>query len=271
VPEPAVLSSDAFPAASLQMHEAIWHARKDIEEVLGWAKWASIWLLSLGALAVAYVFFRTYTIWIEVGGLADLFIGGAVFVITAVGVLRSSWKAEKLVQDWEDSVLPFLYSVKFELLPYSGPDREHDIWERYQSIYRNLSKADPKSLTTAWARFFSNSTLKFNDTVKGTKKRLYPFNLYCSIGDTWGLFVRRFEQATPVSKAQIETLKAELEDRRKRFGQSNWVIGVFSSSGFQPEAVEYAQSDEGWIKGDFPLDLIQETATGYRVIWVESD
>jgi hypothetical protein len=262
---------DALPAASLQMHEAFWHARRDIERVLDWAKWTSAWLISLGILAVAYVFLWYRTIWIEVAGLADLLIGGAIFVATAFGVLWSSRKATRVVEEWREAVLPFLYTVKFELLPYSGPDREHDIWNRYRSIYKDFTRADPESLRTAWARFWTNSTLKFKEEVKGTKKRRHVFSVYCYVGDSWGLFVRRFDQADPVSKGQLESFKSEIEDRRKRSSETTIVVGAFSKAGFQPEAIEYAQSDEGAINKSFPIDLIQETDTGYSVVWVSSD
>lgn len=271
MPEPPEQRLDSLPAASLQIHDAIWHARKDIERVLGWAKWASLWLISLGALAVAYVFFRYLTIWIEVVGLADLLIGGAIFVATAFGVFYSSWKAQRLVQDWEDSMLPFLYAVKFELLPYAGPDREHDIWQRYMSIYRDFTRADPAWKSSAWRRFWTNSTLKFNEELKGTKKSRHRFSVYCYVGDTWGLFVRRLEQSTPVSKSQLEELKREVEDRRKRSSETHCIAGAFTTSGFAPEAIAFAQSEDGLINHEYPIDLIRETETGYAVEWVESD
>jgi hypothetical protein len=271
VPDPPEPGLDSLPAASLQIQDAIWHARRDIEGVLGWAKWASLWLISLGALAVAYAFFRNVTIWIEVAGLADLLIGGVIFVATAFGVFYSSWKAQRLVQDWEDSMLPFLYTVKFELLPYAGPDREHDIWQRYMSIYRDLTRADPSWKTSAWRRFWTNSTLKFNEEVKGTKKSRHRFSVYCYVGDAWGLFVRRFEQPAAVTKAQLEELKREIEDRRKRTSETHCIIGAFASAGFSPDAVEFAKSDEGLINKEYPIDLIRETETGYAVEWVESD
>lgn len=253
------------------MHEAFWHARKDIELVLDWAKWASVWLITLGGLAVAYVFLRTWTIWVEVAGLADLLIGGLIFVATAFGVLWSSRKAVKVVEEWRETVLPFLYTVKFELLPYAGPDREHDIWQRYKSIYKDFSRADPESLRTAWARFWTISTLKFNEEVKGTKKARHRFSVYSYVGDSWGLFVRRFDQSDLVSRAQLETFKQEIEDRRKRSSEHNCVVGAFSKSGFQPDAIEYVQSDEGEINKEFSMDLIRETGTGYAVVWVSSD
>ena len=253
------------------MNEAFWHARRDLERVLDWAKWAAAWLISLGGLAMAYVFLRTWTIWVEVVGLADLLIGGFIFVATAFGVLWSSRKAGKVVEDWQEIVLPFLYTVKFELLPYSGPDREHDIWERYKSIYKDFSRADPEYLRNPWNRFWTNGAVKFNDEAKGTKKRRYRFSVYSYVGDSWGLFVRRYDQPEPVSKAQLLTLKVEVEDRRKHASETNCVIGAFSTHGFRLDAIEFTQSDEGRVAKDFTIDLIQETDTGYAVVWVSSD
>jgi hypothetical protein len=253
------------------MHESFWHARRDLDRVLNWAKWASAWLISLGVLAVAYVFLWYRTIWVEVAGLADLLIGGVIFVATAFGVLWSSRKASRVLDEWREAVLPFLYTVKFELLPYSGPDREHDIWNRYRSIFKDFNRADPESRLTAWARFWNVSTLKFNEEVKGTRKQRHRFSVYCYVGDSWGLFVRRFDQLDPVSRAQLESYKKEIEDRRKRSSETTIVVGAFSKTGFQPEAVEYAQSEAGEVGKEYPIDLIRETETGYSVVWVSSD
>jgi hypothetical protein len=113
--------------------------------------------------------------------------------------------------------------------------------------------------------------VKFNDEAKGTKKRRYQFSVYSYVGDSWGLFVRRYDQPEPVSKSQLQTLKAEVEDRRKRASETNCVIGAFSKNGFQPDAIEFTESDEGRVEKEFPIDLIQETDTGYAVVWVSSD
>lgn len=260
-----------MPAASLQMHEAFWNARRDLELVLEWAKWAAVWLISLGGFAVAYVFLIRWRIWVGLAGLGDLLIGGAIFVATAFGVLWSSRKAGKVVEEWRETVLPFLYTVKFELFPYAGPDREHDIWRRYESIYKDFTRADPETPRTTWARFWSNSALRFNDEVKGTKKTHHRFSIYSYVGDSWGLFVRRFDQPDPISKSQLEQFKNEVEDRRKRASERTCVIGAFSKSGFQPDAIDYAQSEAGEIEKEFPIDLIRETDTGYSVVWVSSD
>lgn len=262
----------SLPAASLQIHEELWHVREDLRGVLEWATLASIWLISLGGLALAYVFTPRGSYvggFVDVAGLLDLVLGGFAFVGTSVWVLLRSRRTDRNVEDWVEGMLPFLYQVKFELLPYAGPDREHDIWARFKSIYRDLAEADSPSLDARFARRLGTRALRFHEEVKGRKAR-HTFDLYASVGQERGLFVRRFAQAAPVTRAQLENLKSEVEDRVKRSAQDSCVVAAVAVGGFEPGAVTYAQSDEGCIMGDFPMDLIQETETGYRIVSVES-
>lgn len=269
--EPPTPSS--LPAASLQIHEELWHARKDLREALAWTKFASIWLISLGALSVAALIVRSSTLpgaIVDAIGLSDLILGGLLFVGTSPVVLFRSIRAQRRVEEWIDSTLPFLYRVKFELLPHSGPDRAHDIWERYKSIYRDLAPADSPGFSARIGRRLGNTLLKFGSEIRGKTSR-HLFTVYATVGTDRGLFVRRFESDAPVGRADLEAFKAEVEDRLKRAKEGSCVVGAFSRAGFSNEAVAFVQGEKALVDGDYPIDLIRETESGYEIVWVESD
>jgi hypothetical protein len=269
ISDPQTPSLETLSAQSLELHGAIWQARQYIGVLVSWAWWVSLWLISLGALALAYFFFPT-VYWISLVGYLDLTGWGVIFVGLAPRALLSSRKANRLVRAWEETILPFVYTVTFELLPYSGPDREHDIWDRYKSIYQDLSKAESKGVIEVVARVLGFSGVEFNAKIRFLSKR-HAFNIASSIGFTRRLFVRRLEQSAPVTRIQLREFKEEIEDGIK-FIDKQWdnIIGVFSPAGFEQDAVDYAQSEAGLVYGDFSMDLVQETETGYRVVQVRS-
>src|SRR5208282_5280130 len=98
----------SLPAASLQVHEDLWEARGKISEVLSWARWASIWLISLPIIYGLKLFLPDI---VQIGQLAllDLYLGGFAFVVTATWIVVRAWRAEQTIEDWEDRMLPFFY------------------------------------------------------------------------------------------------------------------------------------------------------------------
>jgi hypothetical protein len=251
-------------AASLRIDEDLGTGRTDLEGALGWTRAASWWLISLGILAVVYVLYPHSRV-VELLAVLDLAVGGMCFAATAFWILRLHRRSQHRAEDWEASFLPLLYRVKFEMLPYSGTDRLHDAWERYKSVYRDLSWADTKSAPGKRRRPLLKAMLKFHGEVTGAKAP-HSFDVYCSIGSERGFFARRFDQSVPVSKSQLEVLKADVEDVRKRFGERKCIVAALSPADFEPGAVEYALSEEGRVDGKFPLDLIQEAGTGFTVV-----
>lgn len=259
----------ALPAASLDVHDKIWHARDDFEKVLNWGIWTSIWILILAGLGVAFIWLHASFVYQTVA-LLVLIIGGLVFAIWSVRTLWISIRARRRLLDWEDAILPFLYRVKFELFPFTGTDRAHDIWERYKSIYQDLAEIESRSLSARFSRWLGSSALKFNKEIKGSKKR-HTFDIY---GATYGkrtLFVRRFDQSTPVTGAQLSEFKSEIEDRLKRIDEHICIIGAFSAGGFAADALSFVEDDANLVDKDYPIDLIRETDNGYSIVWVDSN
>jgi len=269
VDQSPVGSLNALPAGSLDIHDRIWHARDDLERVLVWGIWTSIWLLSLGALAVAYIWFRSQPVY-ELIALLDLIIGGIAFVGWSVRTLWISVRARRLLIDWEEAILPFLYHIKFEMFPFVGTDRARDIWERYKSIYQDLAEIESGTVRARINLRLGSSALKFRSEVKGLKER-HTFDIY---GATFGkrtLFVRRFEQTSPVTKKQLASFKSEIEDRLKRVNEHICIVGAFANSGFDADALVYVEEDESLIQKEYPIDLILETENGYSVVFVDSN
>lgn len=267
--ESAASGLPALPAASLDVHDRIWHSRDDLKRVLSWGIWTSVWLLSLGGLAVAFLWFHAYLTY-QATALLDLIVGGVFFVTWSVRTLWISVRARRRLLDWEDAILPFLYRVKFELLPYVGTDRARDIWERYKSVYQDLSEIESKSLAARINLRLGRSELKFGSVIKG-KKEKHTFDIY---GATFGqrtLFVRRFDQETQVTQDQLERFKGEVEDRLKRVEEHICVVGAFSRAGFGPDAISYVEDEKNRVDESYPIDLIRETDTGYAVVFVDSD
>jgi len=259
--------ADSLPAASIEVHERLWHAVSDIDGVLVWTQWVSVWLFSLAILGFLSIYFSLA----RLVGLLDLIFGGILFVITAAGNLVTSRKARRLLDEWDEAMLPFLYSVKFEMLPVTETPRERDIWDRYKSLHRNLrmaEKSDPISRAfrrTAPGKFFITSELKFNSNVKG-RKTSPEFNVYAKAEDKVVLFVRRFGGSAPTSRIELEQLESDVQDCLKRRNADEVLVGAFSAAGFSPEAIAFANSDEHLIAEEFDLDLVEEKGNGYRVV-----
>jgi len=257
----------SLPAASIDVHERLWHAVSEIDGLLAWTQWVAVWLFSLAILG----FLSLYISLARPIGLLDLILGGIPFVITGAGNIVASRKARKMLYEWDEAMLPFLYSVKFELLPVTETPREHDIWNRYKSLYRNLERAeksDPISRAfrrTAPGKFFMTSDLKFNSNVKG-RKTSPKFNVYARAEDRVILFVRRFEGAVPTTRKELEQLELDVQDCLRRNNADETIVGAFSAAGFAPEAIDFANSDEHVIEGEFEVDLVEEKGNGYRVV-----
>ena len=266
--ESEVSGVGALSAAALQLNRELGNARTEIESAMGWTRAASVWLVSVGALTLLYFLYPSIRI-LSLLVLLDLVVGGACFVATAFWILRLYRASQRRVEAWEVTFLPLLYRVKFELLPYSGADRLHDAWDRYKSVYRDLSWADPRSDNGAREKPLRKTVLRFETEVPGSDGT-HPFGIYCSVGTERGFFARRYEQSVPVSRSQLEVLKSDVEDARKKFGERKCVVAALSPADFEPEAIEFALSPEGYVEGRFPLDLIHEATTGFTVVSVGS-
>lgn len=252
------------PSTAFQAQEILWEVRGQIFSILRWAFWAELWLASLAGLALATLFLRYLLDFLLLdligGGLIVGFLGGIFAILPA-------WRAKNALEDWEEEMLPFIYSVKFELLPAKDGDRLLDIWDRYKVIYRSLSSID---VPRTGSRFYDAETLKYRSMVKGKKAR-HEFDIYARIASDFVLLVRRYTDPSPVSLTSIQTLKSDAEDVVKRANPSDFVVGAFSASGFAPEAIAFCQSDAGKVDEDVPIDLIGETAQGYSIVSVVID
>lgn len=254
-------SIDSLPAASLQIHQELWEASEKISSILSWAEAVGIWLVSLPLIFLASSF------WHQVLILAylDLIVGGAVFVVTGAFGIFEAHRAKGVMDEWESRMLPFFYVVKFELLPVQEPTRELDIWKRFQSLYGSLDEVGK----TRTLMFSSKPKVEFNAQVKG-KKSKHSFSVYGRQGDDMLLLVRRYTGEQPVGVEDLQSLRDEAADVVRYERPSVHVVAAFSSSGFAPEAVEYARREDSLVSGAL-IDLIRETPTGYTVVSVLTD
>lgn len=266
-------SMAALPAASMEVHENLWHATEDISEILSWAQWISVWLFTVGILGVFSIYSHIAYIILVI----DLILGGFLAIISAAFNFAKARKSQKILEDWDSEMLPFLYSVKFELLPSEKGESERDIWNRYKSVFRDLQNAEPKTRLDRWLQsdsgtlgMFATSQLKFNGEVKG-RRGPHKFHIYARTPVGRLLFVKRFTHSEPVSRSELEQLKGDVEDVLKRVGSEYLIVGAFASGGFAQEAVEYSSSEEARIEEETPMDLIQELPSGFRVISVLPD
>lgn len=160
---------DSVPADSLLVHEQLWEATDGISGVLGWAEAASIWLVSLPVIFGASLFWHQV---LEYSYL-DLFGGGAIFLVTGAFNILQTHRAKGVLEEWESKMLPFFYTVKFELLPVQEPTREQDIWKRFQALYPALSAQKRHRI----GLMGGPPKVQFNEQVKG-KKGKHSFNVY---------------------------------------------------------------------------------------------
>jgi hypothetical protein len=252
---------DAFPASSIQVHQDLWESSEVISDVFEWAFWASVWLVSLPIIFLVSLFFHQVQFW----AYLDLFGGGALFVAGGVLTILKSFRARRVMERWESRMTPFFYAVKFDLLPMQGPSREEDIWKRYQSLFRSLASVGKPS----WFPLSTSGKVEFNADVKG-KKGKHRFNLRARADNGMLLLVRRFQLEAPVGRDDLQKLRDDAADVVRYEGPKNHVVAAFSASGFTPEAIEFAQSEESLVQ-DAWVDLVRETPTGYRVVSVPSD
>jgi hypothetical protein len=252
------------PSTAYESQEILWEVRGQIFSILKWAFWTALWIVSLAILGFFTIFFRDVLAFL----VLDLLLGGAlVGVFGVIFAILPARRAESALEEWEEKMLPFIYSVKFELLPAKGPDRLFDIWDRYKVIYRPLSSAD---VPRTGSRFYHAETLNYHSKVKGKEGR-HEFDIYARVSDQFVLLVRRYSDATPVTLSEIQALKKEAEDVLKRIGPSDFAVGAFAASGFAPEAVSFCQSESGRVDDGEPVDLIQETAQGYAIVSLVTD
>jgi hypothetical protein len=249
------------PSTAYEAQEILWEVRGRIFSILSWAFWTAIWLVSLAVLGLTTVFLRSVFVVL----VLDLLLGGILVGVTgAVFAILPARRAEAALQEWEETMLPFIYSVKFELLPAQDGDRLADIWDRYKVIYRPLSDAD---VPRTGSRFYHSTTLKYRSTVRG-KRGAYQFDVYARVADKFVLLVRRYSDSIPVTLSAIQTLKSDSEDVLKRLDPSEFVVGAFAASGFTPDAVAFCQSDVGRVDEGASIDLIQEIPEGYSIVSV---
>src|SRR5580658_8492321 len=254
-------SLDSLPAASLQIHEELWNAGEKISGVLSWAQAVAVWLVSLP------VVFGFSLAWKQVLTYAylDLFAGGAIFVVTGALTVVEAHRAKAVLDEWEERMLPFFYTVKFELLPVQESTREQDIWKRYQSLYESL----PRSDKTGTLMIGGSTKVQFNAEVKG-KKGKHDFAIFGRKDTEMVLLVKRYSGELPVGLEQIRLLRDEAEDVIRYLRPDNHVVAAFSRSGFTNEAIEFAKSEDSMVN-DAWIDLVQETQSGYKVISVLTD
>jgi hypothetical protein len=261
VSEPAVVAYPSVPGAAIDIHEELWNASEDISTVLTWAALVGVWILLLAAVALASL------VWPVLHGYAFviLYLGGALAAGTSIYMVYLSLHSQALLNAWDVAFMPFLYAVKFEMLPVEGADRSKDIWSRYKSLWRDLEYAEPKSRL---AKIWHPSKLRFGADIKG-KKVSHRFDVYAKIENRLSLFVRRF--AGLVTEIDLRNLKEDCEDVLKKEGTESYVVGSFSSGGYTPGALAYAKSEKSLVRDETPLDVIEETRTGYRVLSVDVD
>lgn len=252
------------PPPSLDLHQALWYATDRIRFALGWAMLVAAWLISIA------VFFGVGWIYSPATNLAfiDLYLGTIVFAGTGVYAALQAGRAERSLDRWEAEMTPFMYAIKFEMLPFLGGDREKDIWERFVSVYPGLARMARPRGVLPWTR--GKNRVRFRATVRG-KKGEHFFHVFGRDKDDDLFFVRRYEDAKPVTKDDLAMLRSDVEDVYRKVGTSSFSVAAFAASGYEPNAIEYAESEEGLVHGDEPIDLFAETPSGYKVVFVSTD
>ena len=252
--------SPSLPAASIDIHEQLWLSTGWIRDTLDLARFAAAWIVSLPILFGIGLFIP----WVNSIANVVLYLGGLLTVLTSVYVLWESGKAKESLEDWEDNFLPFLYSVKFEMFPYSGSDRERYIWQRYVSMYPGLAGIEsPRGL----AKLLRKTRFQLRGKVKG-KEAEHFFDVFAYFKDDTAWFVRRFNKDEPVGKQDLTILKEEIEDVLRKISTPDAAVAAFSRSGFSDEAIEFSEDESSSISDEFGIDLIAETEKGYKVVAV---
>ncbi len=248
-------------ASLISIGEELWLAGGLLRDVLSWVSWVAVWLIGLGVLALLDL---------SLGGLlvplyVYILVGCALFAVTAPMELVRGRKAGRAYEDWARRFLPFRYTVQFEMLPVSLPIREEDILQRYQVLFPGLSQESGSAIGMLLPAV---KPMK-GEEIRG-KSGVHRFNLVLltSTGSGWGLFVRRFGSDALVTADDLRKFRDEVKDVVFRHPAKNFVAGAFSEVGFAPDAIELAEGEPAFGKVNAQMDLIQETDTGYRIIWV---
>jgi hypothetical protein len=252
------------PPTALDLHQALWYASDRIAFALRWAGLVALWLLSIA------VFFGIGLIYSPATplGFVDLYLGVIVFAATGVYALREAIRAARSLSKWETEMTPFMYSIKFEMLPFTSGDREGDIWERFVSVYPALERMSKPRGILPWTR--RKTEVRFRATVKG-KGGNHFFHIFGRYKDDEFFFVRRYEGNTLVTKDDLATFKGEVEDVIRRVGAYDFSLATFAVGGYDQKAIEYAGSSEGLVRDEQRIDLFAETPNGYRVVFVSTN
>ncbi len=252
------------PPPSLDLHQDLWYATDRIRFALGWATLVAAWLISIGVFFGVGWIYSPSTDW----GFTDLYLGTIVFAGTGVYAGLQASRAGRALDRWEARMTPFMFAIKFEMLPFLGGEREKDIWERFVSVYPGLERmARPRGILP-WTR--RKNRVRYRAAVRG-KKGEHFFHVYGRDKDDELFFVRRYEEAKPVTQDDLARLKSDVEDVYRKVGTTSLSVAAFAASGFEPDAIEYAKSEDGLVHGDEPIDLFEETPTGYKVVFVSTD
>ncbi len=261
---PDEVDSTPVPASAIDLHEALWYATDRIRFTITWAELVAAWLLSVA------IFFGIGIIdssWTSLG-FDDLYLGTIVFAPTGVYAILEARRAGLSLGDWETEMIPFMYSIKFEMLPFKGDDREEDIWERFVSVYPDLERMSKPSGILPWTR--RKTHVEFRTTVEG-KKGEHFFHIFGRRKDHFLFFVRRYEENEPVTYDDIATLKEDVEDVLRKLRPESFMVAAFAAAGYDEEALVFAESDLGLVNDEEPVDLFMETDTGYQVVSPSED
>jgi hypothetical protein len=260
-PETATLP---VPPPALDLHQALWYATGRIRFTIMWAEFVAAWLLSVAIFfGIGFIDPASTPL-----GFVDLYLGTIVFAPTGVYAILQARRAQLSLGDWETQMIPFMYSVKFEMFPFVGDDRERDIWERFVSIFPELERMWKPNGILPWTR--RKTYVKFRATVRG-KENEHFFHIFGRYRDDEVFVVRRYEEDKPVTNDDLATLKVEIEDVLRKLGIHEFMVATFAAGGYEPDAIKYAASEESLVDGEQPIDLFTETVKGYEVAFASTD
>ena len=252
---------DSLAAETIDASESLWEASDRISEILGWARIVAAWLLLMPIL----LFIGLFVPWFLQWAVLFAILGGGYGLLTSVGILTKSRKAVSGLDNWISGMVPFRYTVKFEMFPSKTEDREADILQRYASLYPPIASAKE---TTGWRRLFKGDRLVIRGSVEGRADE-HEFSVFAvSREHDLALFVRRFFGNLPVTLQDLEQLKEDVEDVLEKTDVSDFFVGAFAEGGFGDDAIAYADSDLGVVREEVAMDLIHEVGDEYVVVLV---
>ena len=199
------------------------------------------------------------------------------FDATLIGLTAYGVWAQKGFQvvdeiDWE--VSRFRFITTFELLPPEGSSPAERIWN-------SLKRA---SNASEELQDLPTDKIKFNADIEGKSGKRYQFEVLVHDEprsrirrflakwtlrgspthwiyywlfprlhqrlheDLLTILVKRISKTTPVTKSDLEAAKKEFEDVSKKFHDIPEHAVVVSTSGFSPDALDYAKDEESEIK-----------------------